>query len=307
MVVIRVPATTANLGPGFDTLGMALKLYNYVAMLETDNKLNIEVNGDGAFKIAKDETNLVYRSAQEVFRKVNYQPKGLKIQIENHIPIARGLGSSASVIVGGVLAANHISGNQLTTEQLLHLVTCIEGHPDNVAPAMLGGLVISAQQDDDLIYKKIKPPKDLTTVVAIPSYELSTKEARDALPKLIPIKDAVFNISRSGLLLWAFMNSDMELLSKVMVDKIHQPYRMPLIPGMDNVCKVAKKNGAFAVALSGAGPSVIAFCMEERVEEISRAMKETFQEAGVECTVQNLDSEISGAEIMTERGEQLWA
>jgi len=302
MVVLRVPATTANLGPGFDTLGMALNMYNYIAMVETGNDLVIEVEGDGVDRVPRNSANLAYRAAAKVFQEINYKPKGLKIKIENSIPLARGLGSSASVIVGGMVAANHITGSKLSYDQILHLATCMEGHPDNVAPALLGGIVMSAQFDKETVYRKIQPPVNLTTVVAIPDYELSTRKARNALPTQVPIGDAVYNMSRTSLLVWAFMNSDMELMGKAMEDKLHQPYRMPLIPGMDKVVRTAKDMGAYSIALSGAGPTVIAFCTANNAETVGNAMKDTFKEAGVKCLIKNLNPEIDGVKILEDKG-----
>lgn len=307
MVVLRVPATTANLGPGFDTLGMALNMYNYIAMVETGNDLVIEVEGDGAEKVPRNTSNLAYKAASRVFQRISYKSKGLRIKIENNIPMARGLGSSASVIVGGMVAANYITGSRLSYDQLLHMATCMEGHPDNVAPALLGGIVISAQFDEEIIYRRIQPPADLTTVVAIPDYELSTREARNALPAKVPMDDAVYNMSRTSLLVWAFMNSDMELMGKAMEDKLHQPYRMSLIPGMDKVVQAARNMGAYSVALSGAGPTIIAFCTSNNAETIGKTMKRTFKEAGIQCSIKNLTPEINGVKIIKEKGVQLWA
>lgn len=305
MVVLKIPATTANLGPGFDTLGMALNMYNHIAMVETGSNLVIEVSGEGADKVPRNSGNLVYRAALKVFQKVRYEPEGLKIKIENGIPRARGLGSSASVIVGGMVAANYLTGNTLNTDQILHMATCMEGHPDNVAPALLGGIVISAQLNHEIIYRKIQPPTGLTTVVAIPSHELSTKVARNALPPKVSMEDAVYNMSRTGLLIWAFINSDMELISKAMDDRLHQPYRMSLIPGMEKASKKALQSGAYSVALSGAGPSIIAFCTSSNAAIIGQVMKESFKRSGVECTIRNLNPENNGVEIIKERGIQL--
>jgi len=302
MVVVRVPATTANLGPGFDTLGMALNMYNHIAMVETGNDLVIDVKGDGIGRVPRNTSNLVYRSASRIFQELNYKPKGLKIEIENNIPLARGLGSSASVIVGGMVAANHITGSKLNYDQILHLATCMEGHPDNVAPALLGGIVLSAQFDKETIYRKIQPPAGLTTVVAIPEYELSTRKARGALPAQVPMSDAVYNMSRTSLLVWALINSDMKLMGKAMEDKLHQPYRMPLIPGMDKVVQTAKNAGAYSVVLSGAGPTVIAFCTKDNAETVGKVMKDTFKEAGVQCSIKNLTPEIDGVKIIKEEG-----
>jgi len=300
MIALRVPATTANLGPGFDTLGMALSMYNYIAMAETGNGLILDVEGNGAGKVPKDASNLVYKAAAEVFKQVGYKPKGLKIKMKNNIPMARGLGSSASVIVGGMVAANHISGSKLGNDQILHMATCMEGHPDNVAPALLGGIVVSAQFDGETVYRRIKPPDNLTTVVAIPNYELSTEKARNALPAEVPLSDAVYNMSRVSLLVWAFINSDMELMGKVMDDKLHQPYRMHLIPGMCNVAKAARDMGAYSLALSGAGPALIAFCASGNAGVIGKAIKHTFEESGVQCTIEVLKPEVDGVKILDE-------
>ena len=306
MVVIRVPATTANLGPGFDTLGMALNMYNYISMAEIDSGLIIDANGNGAEKVPRDTSNLAYKAAAKIFEEVHYKPRGLKIEINSNIPMARGLGSSASVIVGGMVAANYISGNKLNYDQILHLAAHIEGHPDNVAPALFGGIVVSAQFDKETVYRKIKPPADLTTVVAIPDYALSTKMARDALPAKVPLGDAVYNMSRVSLLVWALMTSDMELMGKAMEDKLHQPYRMPLIPGMDKVIKAAKDMGTYSVALSGAGPTLIAFCTSSNAETIGAAMKDAFKKSGVQCFVKNLNPDINGIKIVKEEDMLLW-
>jgi len=298
MISLKVPATTANLGPGFDTLGMALDMYNYIAMDETGGDLIIEVTKNGAETTPKDSSNLVYKAAAMVFQEVNYKPKGLKITMQNNIPMARGLGSSGSVIVGGMVAANHISGCKLNYNQILHMATCMEGHPDNVAPALFGGIVTSAQLDKETVYRKIMPPTNLTTVVAVPEYELSTEKARSALPAEVPLHDAVYNISRVSLLVWALINSDMELMGKVMEDKLHQPYRMRLIPGMSEVAQAAKDMGAYSFALSGAGPALIAFCTNNSAEAIGEAMQRTFKESGVQCVIKNLKPVADGVTIL---------
>jgi len=306
MVNLRVPATTANLGPGFDTLGMALDMYNYISMTETGSSLIVDVKGAEADKVPKDSSNLAYKAALEVFKKVNYKPKGLKISMNNNIPMARGLGSSASVIVGGMVAANYISGSKLDYDQILHMATCMEGHPDNVAPALLGGIVVSAQFDQETVYRRIKPPADLSTIVAIPDFELSTKKARGALPTDVPLGDAVFSLSRVSLLVWAFINSDMELIGKAMEDKLHQPYRMHLIPGMCKVEKAAKDMGAYSLAISGAGPTLIAFCKTCNAEAVGNAMKRAFEESGITCAIKNLRPEIDGVKILDNENALLY-
>ncbi len=305
MVILKVPATTANLGPGFDTLGMALgNMFNYVELEEIEQGLEIKIYGEGIDLLPTDKTNLAYRAAMKVFERADYRPSGLKIELQNNIPISRGLGSSASVIIGGMVAANYVSGNRLNNDQILYMASEMEGSPDNVAAALLGGIVVTARAEDEIIYKKITPPTGLTSVVAIPDFELSTKEARSVLPKKVAIKDAVFNISNTALLVYAMMENDMDLLKKVMDDKLHQPYRASLIPGMQEVMAAAKDNDALAVALSGAGPTIIAFCTVNCKDKIAIAMKKAFHDAGIRCKTEYLSINAQGMEILKREGEK---
>lgn len=294
MVRVQVPATSANLGPGFDTLGMALQLYNIIEMEEISSGLIIEVEGEGAEKISKDSSNIVYQAALSVFKQVNFNPLGIRIKLINNIPVARGLGSSAAAIVGGLLAANLISGENLSEKELLSLATNIEGHPDNVAPAILGGIIVSAMDDNEVKYLKITPPANLKCIVAIPEFLLSTSAAREVLPQNISMNDAIYNIGRVSLLVGAFINGDMSLLSVAMDDKIHQPYRASLIPGMKKVFAAAKLAGARGVALSGAGPTLIAFT-DKNTELIAKVMKDTFNENGIKAKVLTLEPNPIGA------------
>lgn len=294
MVRVQVPASSANLGPGFDTLGMALQLYNIIEMEEIKTGNIIEVEGEGAEEISRDNNNIVYQAAQSVFKLADYQPQGIRIKLINNIPIARGLGSSAAAIVGGIVAANFISGEKLSEKELLTLATSIEGHPDNVAPALLGGIIVSAMDDEEVKYLKIAPPNNLKCVVAIPDFLLSTSSAREVLPQNINLNDAIFNISRASLLVGAFMNGDLSLLNVAMDDKIHQPYRSSLIPGMKKVFAAAKLAGARGVALSGAGPTLIAFS-DQNWELIAKVMKETFIENGIQAKVLILEPNPIGA------------
>lgn len=294
MVRVQVPATTANMGPGFDTMGMALKLYNVVEMEASGLGLQIEVEGDGADQIPRDKRNIVYTAAARVFKATGFAPKGLRIKIINNIPLARGLGSSASAIVGGLVAANIVAGNQLGEKELLNIATEIEGHPDNVAPALLGGIVISAMVEGEVKYSKITAPSKLKCVVAIPDFTLPTKLAREVLPQYVPIGDAVFNISMTALLVSALINGDFNLLATAMDDKIHQPYRANLVPGMKKVFAAAKLAGARGIVLSGAGPTLIAFC-DENAPFIASVMKETFCKSGINARVVELEPNPVGA------------
>jgi homoserine kinase len=294
MVRVQVPATSANMGPGFDTLGIALQLYNTVEMEEIEEGLVIDIEGEGADKIPRDSSNIIYQAANTVFKQVNYVPKGIRMKLINNIPVARGLGSSAAAIVGGIVAANFVSGEQLAEKDLLAIATSIEGHPDNVAPALLGGIVVSAMDDEDVKYIKITPPSGLKCIVAIPDFHLSTSAARDVLPTSVSMQDAVFNIGRASLLVGAFISGDLSLLSVAMDDKLHQPYRSNLVPGMKKVFAAAKLAGARGVALSGAGPTLIAFA-DKNIELITKVMKETFTENGVKVKVLILDPNPIGA------------
>jgi homoserine kinase len=294
MVRVQVPATSANMGPGFDTLGIALQLYNTVEMDEIDEGLVIEIEGEGADKIPRDSSNIVYQAANTVFKQVNFVPKGIRIKLVNNIPVARGLGSSAAAIVGGIVAANFVSGEKLAEKDLLAIATSIEGHPDNVAPALLGGIVVSAMDDEDVKYIKITPPSQLKCIVAIPDFHLSTSAARDVLPTSVSMQDAVFNIGRASLLVGAFISGDLSLLSVAMDDKLHQPYRSNLVPGMKKVFAAAKLAGARGVALSGAGPTLIAFA-DKNIDLITKVMKETFTENGVKVKVLILEPNPIGA------------
>lgn len=297
MIRVQVPATTANMGPGFDTLGMALKLFNIVEMDAIGSSLHIEVEGDGADIISKGTDNIVYQAALKVFKAVNYIPEGLKIRIINNIPLARGLGSSAAAIVGGIVAANILTGNKLSEKDLLNLATEMEGHPDNVAPALLGGIIISVQDGEEVRYSKIELPYSLKCVVAIPDFILPTKVAREALPSSVSMSDAIYNISRTALLVAALMKQDLNQLAVAMDDKLHQPYRANLVPGMKKVFAAARLAGAKGVVLSGAGPTLISFC-DENTELVASVMKDTFQQAGINARIMELEPNPVGAIAM---------
>lgn len=297
MVTVRVPATTANMGPGFDAMGMALDLFNLIQMEETDGGLEIHLEGEGAETIPRNEQNIVYQAANTLFQRCGYRPKGLFIRLASWIPVARGMGSSAAAIVGGLVAANALAGKPFGTAEILNMACGFEGHPDNVAPALLGGIVIAAQLEEGLCYRKIPPPEELKVVVAIPQFSLPTKVAREAIPLSVPVQDAVFNISRAGLMVLALVEKDLQLLGQVMEDRLHQPYRRKLIPGMEEVFAAAREAGALACALSGAGPTLVAFT-NGRDDGIQAAMVEAFRKHQVECIVKELKPSAMGAEII---------
>jgi len=291
---VRVPATSANLGPGFDTLGMAFNLYNTVEMNFRESGLVIEVEGLGSDIIPADESNIVYQSAMRVFALTGVKVPGLYIKLVNEIPLARGLGSSAAAIVGGIVAANNLCDGALDPETLLQIATDVEGHPDNVAPALLGGFTIAGMDRGKVRSVRLDPMTVLKAVVAVPAFSLSTKKSREVLPASVALQDAVFNVSRTAFLVAALSMGHTELLSMAMEDRLHQPYRCSLIPGMEEVWQAAKDAGAMSAALSGAGPCLLAFAMHNTVE-IGQAMQAAFAKHGVQADILVLSPDRSGA------------
>ncbi|MTV47446.1 homoserine kinase [Heliobacillus mobilis] len=300
-VRVKVPGTTANLGPGFDTLGMALDIYNFVELSETSQGVTVEVEGEGASSIPRNESNIVLKVVRQVYQQAGKNPTGLHLKLINEIPVARGLGSSAAALVGGAVAANELCGNFLSDQEILEIVTEFEGHPDNVAPALFGGVVVSAQvttsKGKEVVSRKIPPPYGMRAIVAIPEFHLATKKARGALPKEVPHRDAVFNVSRTSMVIMAIIHNDWDLLGKVMEDRLHQPYRMSLIPGMADVFEAARKAGALAAVLSGAGPTLIAFS-RENTGGIAQAMEDAFAAHGVKCITKELKPCPMGAKVI---------
>lgn len=295
MIKIKIPATTANVGPGFDSFGLALSFYNYVTIEKRGGKgISLENRGQDVKALDDPTHNLVVISALKVLNKASFNTNGLHFILENNIPVSRGLGSSAAAIVGGLMAGNELAGNPLTREEILEMAVEMEGHPDNVAPAIYGGFVASCQQEKTEMIK-IKAPEELYYVVAIPDFYLSTKVVRDAMPEKITIADAVYNVQRASLLLGALITSDLELFSKVVDDKIHQPYRFPFIKHSEAVLKAAKEAGSLAQAISGAGPTLIAFATKDKAEAVGRAMQEKWREAGVKCEIKILEQDLVGA------------
>ena len=295
-VKISVPATSANLGPGFDCLGLALNLYNHVTFTAVSEPiLQIMATGTDAHKVDTDESNLVYQCANIIFEKVGERPFGLIIVQENNIPVGSGLGSSSTAVLAGMLGANELLERPFTPEQILQFATEKEGHPDNVAPALYGGLVLGVNHEGNLHIEQIKIPQQ-SVVVVLPDFKLLTSEARAALPQTVSIHDAIFNASRTPLVVRALETADYNLLAIAMQDKLHQPYRMPLIPGIEKAASAAFAAGARAVALSGAGPSLIAFAPTAHAQ-IGEAMDAAFQNVGLNSRIWTLEFDVSGTKI----------
>jgi homoserine kinase len=277
MIKIRVPATSANLGPGFDCLGLALDVWNEVAF-EPAEMLKYRASGEGAEKLNKGNRNLLTKAYARLHEAFGKKMNGVRIAARNEIPMSSGLGSSAAAIVAGLFGANEILGNPLHTDDLLKLATEMEGHPDNVAPALLGGLVVSVMKHEEIITRRYEIPA-LTIVIVKPNVEWLTKTARAVLPKSISRTDAIYNIGRTTLVVDALRNGDLDLLQKVMDDRIHQAYRLRHISGGMAAYKCAKNFGA--TALSGAGPSIILFTQPNQAEHAKREIQSVFEERGI--------------------------
>ena len=304
MIKIRVPATTANLGPGFDCLGLALKLYLNLEIEEIEEGLVIEYQGEGAkkFSAKKKEDTLTWKSINLVLKKTgkDIHKKGLKIRVLNEIPITRGLGSSSSAIIGGIVGAARFYNIDLTNQEILELALTLEGHMDNITPALIGGLTLAYKTGrEEIKWIGIKTPPDLRIVVAIPEFTLNTREMRKVLPQKVALSKAIFNLSRSALLVNALQNSDWEVLPEAMVDRLHQPYRAPFIPGIEDMFSQIKKTGLAGVALSGSGPSVVSFTKAGSEEVISKIMKDAFLNAGITCRILVLEADLEGTKFVS--------
>jgi homoserine kinase len=295
---IRTPGSTSNLGPGYDALGLALTIYNHLAVQTRDTPgFQVAIEGEGQHILDRDEGNLFYQAALFTAQKMGKKLPGLSVQMENEVPLARGLGSSSTAIVAGVIAANHVLDRPCSQQDLLNIATEIEGHPDNVSPCLLGGLAVSALEGKEVACIRVLPPPGLQTVVAIPQFELKTSEARQVLPKEISLEDAVFGISRGCLLTAALMAGDFGKLKIGMQDRLHQPYRAHLIPNFYAVLDAAMAAGALGAALSGAGPTLMAFA-NQNADAIGQAMVDTWQLKNIPATYHVLGIDTDGAVIL---------
>ena len=298
-VVVDVPATTANLGPGFDCLGAALDLNNRFAMRRIEGggeRFELIIEGTEGSHLRGGPENLVYRAAQRVWKAAGLEPVALEARVRLAVPPARGLGSSATAIVAGLMGANALVGEPLSKEKLLELAIDIEGHPDNVVPSLLGGLCMTAKAASKrwrVVRCEWTP--SVKAVVAIPSIRLSTSEARRAMPKAIPVGDAVINLGALTLLLQGLRTGNGDLISDGMHDRLHEPYRWRLIKGGDQVKQAAMDAGAWGCAISGAGPSVLALCEEDKGPAVSRAMVKAWEAAGVASRAPVLNLQTSGS------------
>lgn len=294
MYRIKVPATSANLGPGFDSLGLAVELYNTFVFKERSNGCRITLFDQRAGReiTLPHEENLVYQAMERAFALRERKLKGIELIEEINIPLARGLGSSASAVIAGLVGANFLLEQSLTEQEIISLATEIEGHPDNVLPAFKGGLIINVMTEQGPIYQKVEVQPGIELVFVIPDFKLKTEDLRQVLPTQVSYADALFNHSRTALLTACFYSGDLDKLAVAMEDRLHQDYRSPLIPGFKEVIRAGYRAGAAGVALSGAGPAILAIVVDGGKKElIAERMLAVFARYGVSgsyiCTKPN--------------------
>ena len=291
-VTIRVPATTANLGPGFDAFGCALSLYTDVTFEETEYGLEIT----GCDEAYTGPDNLAYVSYCAVLASLSEEIRGVKIHIDAHIPICRGLGSSAALLVAGAMGANVLRGNRLSTQGLLNITNAMEGHPDNLAPAFYGGLTASMVDNGLPVTVNFPLHPDWDFLALVPDFNLATSKARSVLPTQLPRADAIYNISHGALVLKALELGDEKLLRTAMQDRIHQPYRKSLIQDYDQIEALVRTTGA-AFCLSGAGPTLLCITQDEKLEEKLAKKLDSITEANWQMLP--LHVEFQGAHILS--------
>lgn len=311
-VSVKVPATTANIGPGFDCLGMALPIYNTLTIEETvlpGTGIEINVIAESSNiddlsleHIPLDENSIVYKAIELLYNSIGQTPSELKINIKSNIPVARGLGSSASVIVGALVAANELLGKPADEFALLSLACELEGHPDNITPALVGGLVISSQEDDgSVIYRRLDWPSEWMVTVCVPDFELSTDIARSVLPKDVPMKDAVYNAQRLGMFIQAVHTKDKELMKIALNDRLHQPYRIKLIQGLDKImANLRHIDSVLGCVISGAGSSILVISEKNDLDKIKNIVKDTWADQNIKCDIKTLNVEQTGAQIVSD-------
>ena len=300
--VIRVaaPATTANLGPGYDCLGMALDIWNTVEVepLPDGSSSSVSILGEGAGELESGPGNLVYRSMKFLYRELGLSIPTVKVSCSNDIPLARGLGSSAAAIAGGLAAANALSGGQFNSRELLEMAATIEGHPDNVAAAVMGGLQLVVTEESTLYTIPVAVPAPIHAVLFIPETRIATADARAVLPQQLTVPDAVHNMSRVALLVAGMATNHPEYLAVATQDRLHQPYRQPLFPAMKLLMKAAMDAGALGAFLSGSGSTVLALT-DGREMTVAYEMAEAARQASVEGTVKVTQPTALGAHLIS--------
>ena len=277
---IRIPATSANIGSGFDALGIALTMYNEVEIAESDQW---EITSLDDIAVPTGEDNLIVQSALRLYRECDKpMPKGFRIAQTNVIPMARGLGSSSACVAAGLLGANYLLGKPLGREELVNIACAIEGHPDNVTPALLGGLTSAAVENGRVYAVTLHVADKFRFAAFIPDFELKTSMARSILPVSVPREDAVYNLSRSALMAGSLATGNVENLRVAVQDKLHQPYRLGLIPGAEDIFALSYEYGSYATYISGAGPTVMSIISRRHEEEFESEITQQLTARGLD-------------------------
>ncbi|MBQ1389029.1 MAG: homoserine kinase [Clostridia bacterium] len=298
MIKIQIPATSANIGSGFDSLGIALDLYNYVWMEEDDL---IDISSSDGIEIPTDESNLIFWSAQRLYAECGKTLPGLKIVQENNIPMTRGLGSSSACIAAGLIGANRFLGSPLSQHELVNLACKIEGHPDNTTPALMGGLVTAAMENGRVYSVSVPVAEHIRFGVLIPPFELKTETARKALPDTYTRDNAVYNLSRSSLMTAALFSGSLDNLRVAVQDSLHQPFRKKFIQGVETVFRMSYELGSYGTYISGAGPSIIAIIDDTLEEQFERFAVPHLEARGIEgWKFMTLKADPHGARIVLE-------
>lgn len=296
--IVRVPATTANIGSGFDTLGMSLGLYNVVQFVPDENvKLEdtmIDAEGEGVDQITTGLDNMIIKAMDVTASKAGRTLPGGSMYLINRIPFARGLGSSSAALASGVFLANLLMGEPFNRKELLDITAEMEGHPDNAAPAILGGFCMALIENGNVVAERIDIPSQWKGVVAIPDFELHTEKARAVLPASYGRSDVVHNIGAVSFLMAAFMYNKPEYLKFGLDDHVHVPYRLGLIPGSEEVIRSSVKAGAYGATISGSGPTIIAFSPSDKAHLVGESMVSTFKHHGITSSYIVLDFDQSG-------------
>jgi homoserine kinase len=295
-VRLSIPASIANLGPGFDCLALSLALYNDIELEMGARETQVEIEGEGADLLLADHSNLVLQAADRLILAAGHQPATWHLRATNRIPPGSGLGSSAAAVIGGLAGANALLGSPLGVRALLELAGQFEGHYDNAAAALLGGLVAVSGRPDGPLVRRLASPK-IRVAVACPAIQLPTAMMRSELPPQVPLQNAVFNLGSALLTVEALRAGDYDLLGQAMQDRLHQANRSLHIPGIAEAEHAARASGARAVCVAGAGPALAAFA-EDHIEVIAQAMQEAFARAGVEARCFALETDSAGVQLI---------
>jgi len=295
---VRVPASTANLGPGLDIFGLALGLYAEVTFAPAEQGFEFDIEGEGAEMIREVDNNLVFHAAERLWKHTNTQPAGARISIRNSIPLCSGLGSSGAAIVAGLVGATAFSSAGLSDNELLTLATAIEGHPDNAAASLYGGLVLSTALENRIVALSYRCPEPLAVVLLYPRITISTHESRKLLPKTVTFEQAIFNLGRAAHLAAAFSTGRLEEVPFAFEDRLHQERRSVHMPYLFDAIRVAREAGAIGAFLSGSGPTVGAFCRPERTEAVAEAFRSIQERFNLEGKVYTPSIDYEGARVL---------